>query len=77
MASRYDKKQGIDGIATLTNDPLAVQNIQRFKVGDRVMCNDNGHCGTVLELDSENDACVILFDDTEETWIECDQLSEE
>lgn len=29
MASRYDKKQGIDGILTLTNDPIAVQNIRR------------------------------------------------
>lgn len=31
MASRYDKKQGIDGIATLTNDPIAVQNIRKAK----------------------------------------------
>jgi len=31
MESRYDKKQGIDGIATITNDPIAVQNIRRAK----------------------------------------------
>ena len=24
MESKYDKKQGIDGIATLTNDPIAI-----------------------------------------------------
>lgn len=31
MASKYDKKQGIDGIATLTNDTLAIQNIRNAK----------------------------------------------
>ena len=40
--SRYDKKQGLDGIATLTNDPLALDNIRKLKVGDKVMCNDHG-----------------------------------
>ncbi len=31
MESRYDKKQGIDGIITLTDDPLSVQNIRWSK----------------------------------------------
>lgn len=29
--SRYDKKQGLDGIATLTNNPLAMDNIRKEK----------------------------------------------
>ena len=29
MASRYNKKQGIDGIVTLSNDPIAVQNVRK------------------------------------------------
>lgn len=45
------KYGNIDGIATLTNDPLALDNINKFKVGDRVICNDNGVIGTVKELD--------------------------
>ena len=66
MESKYDKKQGIDGIATLTNDPIAMDNIRRnICKGSRVMCYGNWKRGTVLEL----------FDDTEETWIECWQLS--
>lgn len=32
MASKYDKKQGIDGIATLTNDTLAKQNIRNVNL---------------------------------------------
>ena len=28
MSSRYDKKQGIDGIVTLTNDPIAMENVR-------------------------------------------------
>ena len=36
MGSRYDAKQGIDGIVTLTNDPLAIDNIRKIKAGDRV-----------------------------------------
>lgn len=44
------KYGNIDGIATLTNDPLALDNINKFKVGDRVICNDNGVIGTVKEL---------------------------
>lgn len=75
MGSRYDAKQGIDGIVTLTNDPLAIDNIRRVKAGDRVVCNDNGNLGTVLSVDDNNCGCIVLFDDTEETWIECDQLS--
>lgn len=37
------KYGNIDGIATLTNDPLALDNINKFKVGDRVICNDKCH----------------------------------
>lgn len=33
MESKYDKKQGIDGIATLTNDPIAIDNINKDRVG--------------------------------------------
>ena len=29
MGSRYDAKQGIDGIVTLTNDSLAIDNIRK------------------------------------------------
>jgi hypothetical protein len=29
IESKYDKKLGIDGIATLTNDPIAVENIRK------------------------------------------------
>ena len=43
MGSRYDAKQGIDGIVTLTNDPLAIDNIRKIKAGDRVVCNDDGN----------------------------------
>ena len=67
-----------DGIATLTNDPLALDNINKFKVGDRVICNDNGVIGTVKELDIPNEACVVDFDNGEEdVWIEKFQLSKE
>ena len=77
MGSRYDAKQGIDGIVTLTNDPLAIDNIRKIKAGDRVVCNDDGNSGTVLAVDDDNYGCTVLFDDTLETWIECDQLSKE
>ena len=30
MGSRYDAKQGIDGIVTLTNDPLAIAKIRQY-----------------------------------------------
>lgn len=77
MESKYDKKRGIDGISTLTNDPIAMDNIRRNKIckGSRVMCNDDGNCGTVLEIDADGKGCTVLFDDTQETWIECWQLS--
>lgn len=77
MESKYDKKQGIDGIATLTNDPIAMENIRKNKIhkGCRVMCNDDSECGTVLEVDASGYGCTVLFDNTVETWIECDQLS--
>lgn len=29
MGSKYDSKQGVDGIATLTHDPIAVENIKK------------------------------------------------
>ena len=45
------KYGNIDGIATLTSDPLALDNINKFNIGDRVMCNDNGKSGTVLDID--------------------------
>lgn len=77
MGSRYDAKQGIDGIVTLTNDPLAIDNIRKIKAGDRVVCNDDGNSGTVLAVGDDNYGCTVLFDDTLETWIECDQLSKE
>lgn len=48
------KYGNIDGIATLTNDPLALDNINKFNIGDRVMCNDNGVIGTVKKLDIPN-----------------------
>lgn len=31
MASKYDKKQGLDGIATLTNDRLATYSVANGK----------------------------------------------
>ena len=77
MGSRYDAKQGIDGIVTLTNDPLAIDNIRKIKAGARVVCNDDGNSGTVLAVDDDNYGFTVLFDDTLETWIECDQLSKE
>lgn len=40
--SRYDKKQGLDGIATLTNNPLALDNIRKQKAAEKAQCNDNG-----------------------------------
>ena len=35
MGSRYDAKQGIDGIVTLTNDPLAIDNIRKINIAVR------------------------------------------
>ena len=66
-----------NGSGTLTNDPLAIDNIRKIKAGDRVVCNDDGNSGTVLAVDDDNYGCTVLFDDTLETWIECDQLSKE
>lgn len=76
MESKYDKKQGIDGIATLTNDPIAMDNIRRkICKGSRVkMLVCNWKCGTVLEVDVSGNVCKVLFDDSEETWIECCKL---
>lgn len=75
--SRYDKKQGLDGIATLTNDPLALINIHKLKVGDRVEHCEKDNSGTVQEVDDDEYGCVVIFDDGEETWIECDQLTKQ
>lgn len=75
MEGKYDKKQGIDGIATLTNDPIAMDNIRRnICKGSRAMCYGNRKRGTVLEVDVSGNVCKALFDDTEETRIECRQL---
>ena len=72
------KYGNIDGIATLTNDPLALDNINKFKVGDRVICNDNGVRGTVKQGEIPNEAYVDDFDNGEEdVWIEKFQLSKE
>lgn len=46
----------------------------KFKVGDRVMCTDNGKLGAVTEIDNDGYGCVVLFDDGEDTWIGCDML---
>ena len=53
------KYGNIDGIATLTSDPLALDNINKFNIGDRVMCNDNGKSGTVLDIDTDK---ILLID---------------
>lgn len=63
------KYGNIDGIATLTSDPLALDNINKFNIGDRVMCNDNGKSGTVLDIDTDKYGCTVRFDDTEGTWM--------
>ena len=31
----------------------------------------------ILDIDTDKYGCTVRFDDTEETWIECDQLSKE
>ena len=56
------KYGNIDGIATLTSDPLALDNINKFNIGDRVMCNDNGKSGTVLDIDTDKYGCTVRFD---------------
>lgn len=52
---------------------------KKFNVGGRVMCTDNGKLGVVTEIDNDGFGYVVLFDDSEDTWIECDmlELSEE
>lgn len=68
-----------DGIMTLTNDPLVAFNIRRhnFQEGSRVICNDDGNTGTIVELDIQNDACVVNFDDGQHEWCEAEGLSPE
>lgn len=47
-----------------------------METGDRVMCNDNGHAGTVIESYLQDEiGCVVQFDDGEETWIEYECLT--
>lgn len=47
-----------------------------MKPGDRVICNDNGHIGTIVESHlQDEDGVVVLFDDGEETWIEIECLT--
>lgn len=43
---------------------------KKFNVGDRVMCTDNGKLGVVTEIDNDGFGYVVLFDDSEDTWIE-------
>lgn len=70
------KYGNIDGIATLTHNPIAKDNMSQLRIGDRVICNDDSIMGTVKELDTENNACIVDFDDgQEEVWIESEQLS--
>ena len=40
----------------------------KFKVGDRVMCTDDGNRGVVKGI--EDNGYVVLFDDGVETWLE-------
>lgn len=47
---------------------------KKFKKGDRVMCTDNGKLGVVTEVDIDVYGCVVLFDDGEDTWLECSML---
>lgn len=35
MGSIYDKKQGLDGMMTLTHDPLVKSNIRKAKLAER------------------------------------------
>lgn len=74
---RYDTKSDRDlhGIATHTNNSLPLDNIQKFKPGTRVMCNDDGGRGTVQEVDKDSRGCVVAFDDREVTWLETEHLS--
>lgn len=77
---RYNVKNGkqdLSGIAALTNDPIAIDNIRKVRIGDRVICNEDGSSGKVLDVDVDGLGCMVLFDNTEETWIECEHLSKE
>lgn len=50
-----------------------------FKVGDRVLCTDNGKYGNINTIDDTDDYGEVwygvLFDDGEEAWLE-DELLE-
>lgn len=51
---------------------------KKFKVGDRVMCTDNGVLGVITSIDIDPmgvcDGYTVLFDDGEETWICADMV---
>lgn len=55
----------------------------KFKVGDRVMCTDDGALGVITSIDIDPigvcDGYTVLFDDGEETWVCADmvELSDE
>lgn len=49
-------------------------NEKKFKVGDRVIAIDCDKLGVVKSLDIEGYGCVVLFDDLEEAWLECELL---
>lgn len=45
-----------------------------LRLGDRVMCTDNGELGNIIEIDADFGGAVVLFDNGEETWLETDLL---
>lgn len=47
---------------------------KKFKVGQRVMSTDDGQLGVITEIDNDGYGCVVLFDDGEDTWLECYML---
>lgn len=51
---------------------------KKFKVGDRVMCTDNGALGVITSIDIDPigvcDGYTVLFDDGEETWVCADMV---
>lgn len=45
-----------------------------FKLGDRIMCTDDGECGYIVEIDAEYGGAVVAFDSGYESWIDIDSL---
>lgn len=45
---------------------------KNIKVGDRVMCTDEGNLGTVKEIDGGG--YVVAFDEGFETWLEAELI---